>query len=277
MKWYTLPLAGLVAGTYAAKNCSVARLTDFLLKNSTVYFAKEYPAHYNFTLPISLNYGLTSDTMGISAYELPVAACIAQANITLLNNTQHSVGFVLPDYWNGRFLANGNSELTGSVGWDSIIFVSWYGFAVVSSDLGHEGNNGSFGYHNEQALQNWGHLALHDAVVNGKALTEGYYGKEISYSYYCGCSAGQKQEFPDDFNGVIAGAPAWWTSHQQLWNILTAVWNLPETADYHVTDDQMSAVATEILKQCDPQDGVKDGILQNPFDCVFDITSLVCN
>ncbi|KAJ5640917.1 tannase and feruloyl esterase [Penicillium herquei] len=283
MKSVILPLVGLAAGVQAAKNCSVASISQFLPKNATVYYAKDYPAHYNFTPPISLNYGLTSDPMGVSAYELPVAACIAQANITLPNNTQHSVGLVLPDDWNGRFLANGNGEFSGSIGWDSIISASWYGFAVVSSDLGHEGNNGSFGYHNEQALQNWGHVALHNAVVNGKAVTEGYYDQEISYSYYRGCSAGGKQglkeveEYPEDFDGVIAGAPAWWTTHQQLWNVLTAVWNLPEDADYHVTDDQMSAVATEILKQCDPQDGVADGILQNPFGCVFDLTALTCN
>ncbi|KNG90989.1 hypothetical protein ANOM_000681 [Aspergillus nomiae NRRL 13137] len=228
MQWSILPLAGLVAGVYAAKNCTVARLTELLPENSTVFYANDYPAHYNFTPPVSLNYGSTSSPRGISAYELPVAACIAQANITLPNNTQHSVGFVLPDDWNGRFLANGNGEFSGSIGWDAIVSLL--------------------------ALQNWGHVALHNAVGL----------KEV-------------EEYPEDFDGVIAGAPAWWTSHQQLWNVLTAIWNLPETADYHVTSDQMSAVAAEILKQCDPQDGVKDNILQNPFGCVLDITTLACN
>ena len=165
MKSFILPLLGAIAGAHAAKNCSVGNVTELLPADSKVFYAKSYPAHYNLTPALSVNYGLTSDPMGISAYELPVAACIAQANITLPNNTQHSVGFILPDEWNGGFLANGNGEFAGSITWDSIISVSWYGFAVVSSDLGHEGNNGSFGYHNEQALQNWGHVALHDAVV----------------------------------------------------------------------------------------------------------------
>ncbi|GKZ38000.1 hypothetical protein AbraIFM66950_009892 [Aspergillus brasiliensis] len=271
------------AGVAAAKNCSVDTIAQFLPKNATVFYANHYEKGYNFTPPIELNYGLTSDPMGISAYELPLAGCVAQANISLPNNTQHSVGLVLPDEWNGRFMAVGNGEFAGSVGWSSIINTMWYGFASVSTDTGHEGNNGSFGYHNEVALTNWGYRALHDAVVNGKKVTEGYYGKKISYSYYRGCSAGGKQGFkevemyPEDFDGVVAGAPAWWTSHQQLWNVLTAIWNLPETADYHVSDAQMTAVQDEILKQCDPQDGLKDNILQNPFGCVFDPVPVMCN
>ncbi|TGO44555.1 hypothetical protein BCON_0499g00010 [Botryotinia convoluta] len=213
----------------ATKNCSILTIASLLPSNSTVFYANHYPAYYNFTPPAADNYGVATSPTGIQAYELPLAACVAQANITLPNNTQHSVGIILLDEY-----------------------------------LGHEGNNGSFGYHNEQALQNWGHAALHDAVVNGKTVTEGYYEQNISYSYYRGCSAGGKQGLkevqacPDDFDGVIAGSPAWWTTHQQLWNV-------------------MKAVASEMVKQCDPQDGVVDSIIQNPFGCVFDITTLTCN
>ncbi|PWY86460.1 tannase and feruloyl esterase [Aspergillus sclerotioniger CBS 115572] len=283
MKSATLLLAA--AGVVAAKkNCSVESISQFLPKNSTVFYANHYAKGANFTPPIDLNYGLTSIPSGAdTVYEVPLAGCVAQANISLPNNTQHSVGFVLPDDWNGRFMAVGNGEFSGSVGWSAIMNTMWYGFASVSTDTGHEGNNGSFGYHNEVALANWGYRALHDAVVNGKKVTEGYYEDDISYSYYRGCSAGGKQGFkevemfPEDFDGVIAGAPAWWTSHQQLWNVLTAIWNLPETADYHVSDAQMTAVQDEILKQCDPQDGLKDNILQNPLGCVFDPVPVMCN
>ncbi|PYH96103.1 tannase and feruloyl esterase [Aspergillus ellipticus CBS 707.79] len=267
-----LAAAGLAA---AERNCSVETIAQFLPKNATVFYADHYEKGANFTPPIDLNYGLTTVPTGIGAYEVPVAGCIAQANITLPNNTQHSVGIVLPDEWNGRFMAVGNGEFSGSVGYQAI--------CNVSTDTGHEGNNGSFGYHNEAALDNWGYRALHNAVVNGKKVTEGFYDANISYSYYRGCSAGGKQGlrevelFPQDFDGVIVGAPAWAMSHQQLWNVLTAIWNLPETADYHVSDAQMTAVQAEMLKQCDPQDGVVDGIIMNPYGCVFDPTPVMCN
>ncbi|RAH73784.1 tannase and feruloyl esterase [Aspergillus aculeatinus CBS 121060] len=277
------PLLTVATLAAAKRNCSVESIAPFLPENSTVFYADHYVKGANFTPPIKYNYGLTSLPTGNNPYEVSVDSCVAQANITLPNNTQHSVGIVLPDEWNGRFMAVGNGEFSGSVGWSSIMNTAWYGFASISTDTGHEGNNGSFGYHNEAALTNWGYRALHDAVVNGKQVTEGYYGHNISYSYYRGCSAGGKQGmkevqmFPDDFDGVIAGAPAWWTDHQQLWNVLTAIWNLPETADYHVTDAQMTAVQAEMLKQCDPQDGLKDSILQNPLGCVFDPVPVMCN
>lgn len=278
-----LGTAALADALSPARNCSVANIAAFLPKNATVFYADHYTKGANFTPPTDLNYGITTSPMGVSAYELPVAGCVAQANITLPNNTQHSVGMVLPDDWNGRFMAVGNGEFSGSVGWSAIINTMWYGFASFSTDTGHEGNNGSFGYHNEAALENWGYRALHNAVVNGKKVTKGYYNQDIAYSYYRGCSAGGKQgfkevqEFPEDFDGVIAGAPAWWMTHQQLWNVLTGIWNMPETADYHVTADQMSAVAKEVLRQCDAQDGVVDNILMNPLGCVFRLETLGCN
>ncbi|OJK03023.1 hypothetical protein ASPACDRAFT_40338 [Aspergillus aculeatus ATCC 16872] len=232
-----LGTAALAGALSPARNCSVTSISAFLPKNATVYYAEHYAQGANFTPPADLNYGSTT-----------MAGCIAQANFTLPNNTQHSVGMVLPDDWNGRFMAVGNGEFSGSVGWSAIINTMWYGFASFSTDTGHEGNNGSFGYHNEAALANWGYRALHNAVVNGKKVTRGYYNHDIAYSYYRGCSAAGKQGFkevqmfPDDFDGVIAGAPAWWMTHQQLWNV----------------------------------DGVVDNILQNPLGCVFRPETLSC-
>ncbi|KAL4939590.1 tannase and feruloyl esterase-domain-containing protein [Aspergillus oleicola] len=107
----------------------------------------------------------------------------------LPEDTQHSVWIILLDEWNGRLMATGNGEFFGT----------WSGFAAVSSDLGHEGNNGSFAYHNDASLYNCGWHALHDAVVNDKIA---------------GCSAGGKQGltevemFPDDFDGLWVVATA---------------------------------------------------------------------
>ncbi|KAL3431959.1 hypothetical protein BDV09DRAFT_198232 [Aspergillus tetrazonus] len=109
----------------------------------------------NFTLSATLNYGALSAPHATSTFTVPKPGCYIQANITLPENTQHSIGLILPDELNGRFMAVGNGEFSGSIGWSDIIDASWSGFAAVSSDLGHEGNNGSFGYHNEAALQNW--------------------------------------------------------------------------------------------------------------------------
>ncbi|MCV5073222.1 tannase/feruloyl esterase family alpha/beta hydrolase, partial [Escherichia coli] len=93
--------------------------------------------------------------------------------------------------------------------------------ATVSSDLGHNGSviDTSWAINQPEKKTDWGWRALHGTVMLGKKLTAAYYGSDITYSYYSGCSTGGRQglreiqEFPDSFDGVLVGAPAWWTSH----------------------------------------------------------------
>ncbi|KAL4951396.1 feruloyl esterase B precursor [Aspergillus filifer] len=276
-------LAASAGATATHAPCNIATIKSLLPNDTRVFYANHYAENGTFALNETLNYGAFAAPHATSSYTVPKAACYVQANITLPESTQHSVGIVLPDEWNGRFMAVGNGEFAGSIGWADIIDASWSGFAAVSSDLGHEGNNGSFAYHNQASLENWGWRALHDAVVNGKEVTKGYYGEEISYSYYRGCSAGGKQGlkevemFPDDFDGVIAGAPAWWTTHLQLWVVATGIWNYPETAPGYLNSSHLEALNEEVLRQCDPQDGVKDNIIMDPRRCVFRPETLLCD
>lgn len=73
--------------------------------------------------------------------------------------------------------------------------------------------------------------------------------------------------FPDDFDGVIAGAPAWWTTHLQLWNMIVGIWNAPPNASHHLAKSHVSAIADEVIRQCDAQYGVKDNIVMDPSAC----------
>lgn len=274
--------AALATRATVDSNCNVDFIKSMLPSNATVFHAEHYDTNSTFSWDIEINYGSTTSPHPTYNYTVPRAGCYIQANISLPENTQHSVGIILPDEWNNRFMAVGNGEFAGSVGWGSIVDASWYGFATVSSDLGHEGNNGSFGYHNEAALQNFGWRALHDAVVNTKTIISGYYGQNSSYNYYRGCSAGGKQGlkevelFPEDFDGVIAGAPAWWFKHLQLYVVANTLWNSNASAPGHLDADTLTAIATEVTAQCDPQDGVTDGILQTPLSCTFDPSTLLC-
>lgn len=108
----------------------------------------------------------------------------------------------------------------------------YYGFATVSTNTGHNSTggfsngaqtDGSWALNAPGKHADWGWRALHGSVALGKKLTEAFYKKSISYSYYSGCSTGGRQGlkslemFPEDFNGVLAGAPAWWTTHLQQW------------------------------------------------------------
>ena len=123
---------------------------------------------------------------------------------------------------------------------------------------------------------------MHGSVVASKIVTAAFYEKEISYNYYSGCSTGGRQGlkeaefYPDDFDGILAGAPAWWTSHLQPWTTKVALYNLPATADYHIPATLFPTIAAEVLKQCDPQDGLKDNIISDPMGCNFRAEELLC-
>ncbi|KAF7595555.1 hypothetical protein BBP40_005590 [Aspergillus hancockii] len=83
--------------------------------------------------------------------------------------------------------------------------------------------------------------------------------------------------FPDDFDGVLAGACAWWTTHQQNWDLKIATDNLPNDASHHITPELTDFLAAEVLGQCDEVDGLEDNIIMNGYTCQFRPETLLCN
>lgn len=121
------------------------------------------------------------------------------------------------------------------------------------------------------------------SIVIAKQLTETYYNTAPQYNYYSGCSTGGRQglkgveEFPCGFDGVLAGAPAWWTDRLQLWNGKVGTYNAPIDSSHHIPESMFSVIGDELLRQCDPQDGVVDRIIQDPWRCNLRLETLICN
>lgn len=166
---------------------------------------------------------------------------------------------------------------------------SQYGFATMSTDTGHRSGfqDGSWAWQDPDTVDNWGHKAMHGSVQAAKGIIRAFYGSEgkkadISSSYYSGCSTGgrqglkEAQEYPDDFDGVLAGAPAWWSKRLHLFNLVAGVFNLPVGAAHHIPPDMFPVIAEETLRQCDPQDGVRDNIISSPETCVLQLETLLC-
>ena len=157
---------------------------------------------------------------------------------------------------------------------------SHFGFASVSTDTGHISMNGSWALNQPEKIIDWGWRAMHGTVELAKQIVSAYYTADIQYSYYAACSTGGRQglkeiqRFPGDFDGVLAGAPAWWTNHLQTWTTWIAQQNLPETEPKHISASQYAAIVNEVKAQCDPQDGVTDGIIQSPDTCQLDYDGL---
>lgn len=158
---------------------------------------------------------------------------------------------------------------------DQFVTASW-------QDLGHRNHEDDFAT-NAHYRVNGGYRGMHLQVLAAKALIAKYYGKAPRFSYYNACSEPgregmmEAQRFPQDFNGVGAGCPPInMTINNGVfegWNVLT---NTGADRKPIITADKLPILHKAVLDQCDAADGLKDGILSDPFSCHPDVTAVQC-
>jgi feruloyl esterase len=210
--------------------------------------------------------------------------CAVIVSVTSSESSAFRFGIFLPAEWNARFLQVGNGGFAGGINFLDMGAGVRYGFAVVSTDTGHNSSTADLAWALGQPEKrlDFGYRAIHGSVVLGKALTEAFYGQAIRFSYYSGASTGGRQGLreaqydPESFDGLLIGAPAWWTSHLQPWTTRLGSCNLPTNAAAHIPPSLFSAIGAEATRQCDPVDGVQDGIISSPELCAFDTRALLC-
>ncbi|RDW78958.1 Carboxylic ester hydrolase [Aspergillus mulundensis] len=274
MKAHILSL--LPASLALASRCDPSFFTPYLSSNASLVYARTFTENDTFVGPMN-NY------TGLPEY------CALYVNVSSSPVSSYEFGLWLPTTtWNKRYMAYGNGGFTGQIAFDDMAPGLNYGFAVVSTNTGHnssvrEAGDAAWALDNPETRTDWGWRALHGSVELGKTLTQAFYNASIDYSYYAGCSTGGRQGlksvqmFPEDFDGVLAGACAWWTTHQQNWDLKIALDNLPNDGPGHITSDLMDVLATEVLKQCDIADGVKDNIIMDGYACEFRPETLLCD
>ncbi|KAF5374490.1 hypothetical protein D9615_009054 [Tricholomella constricta] len=191
----------------------------------------------------------------------------------------------LPDEWYGRFLGVGNRGVGGCIDYDMIDYGSSLHFAAVGSDNGHDGNDDP-SFAEPEVVNDFAFRAVHVEAVIGKQIVEAYYGRPHSKSYYLGCSTGGRQgiqaalRYPEDFDGILAGAPAVDWNHLMGWMVMLGIYiGAPNaaTSPSVILFELWEVVAAEIMKQCDALDGVEDGIITEPDDCHFKPSVLLCS
>jgi feruloyl esterase len=185
--------------------------------------------------------------------------------------------------WNGRFLGTGGGGFSGgSAG--SVNQPVALGYASGATDTGHAGGSGSFaldanGRLDWQVIRDNAHVGIHEMTVTGKALTQAMYGVAPRYSYFNGCSTGgrqglmEAQRYPEDYNGIVAGAPAInWTKliMQSMWGTLQM-----SVAGDPLPACKLAAATAAVIAACDAIDGVKDGVIGDPKRCTYDPKVLV--
>lgn len=124
---------------------------------------------------------------------------------------------------------------------------------------------------------------MHTAAQSGKQLAASFYGTVAKKSYYIGCSLGGRQGihnaelFPDDFDGIVAGAPAvdfnaLYSSRARYYTITGA----KGSEDFITAEMWQTTIHDEVLRQCDGLDGAVDGIIEDPTSCHFQADKLLC-
>jgi pimeloyl-ACP methyl ester carboxylesterase len=211
---------------------------------------------------------------------------------------RYHIGFELrlPAAWNGRLLYQGGGGNDGvvrpAVGPQAAPgYALNRGFAVVTTDAGHQGPTADFGFDPQARLDNA--YAAHDRVaVTAKDLVGRFYSRAPERSYFIGCSGGGRQgmmftqRFPSYFDGVIAIAPAMRVSSgatiaaawdtQALQSIAPAGADGKPVLSRALSAKDLGVLREGILKACDANDGIADGLVSHPEACRFDVKSLQC-
>ena len=183
--------------------------------------------------------------------------------------------------WNGKFLAVGNGGWNGNIDQNAIATALRRGYAAASTDTGHEGGGGAW-MQNKEKLIDYGHRAVHEMTVKAKAIVNAFYDSAPKFSYFNGCSAGGRQglkaalQYPDDFDGIVAGAPALNATGRAAFAVAVAQ-NLRKEQASYIPASKYPAINTAVLQACDGNDGVKDGVIENPRACKFDAKVLACS
>ncbi len=181
--------------------------------------------------------------------------------------------------WNGKFQGVGNGGWSGSIAVADLATGLRRGYATASTDTGHEGGSASFALGHTEKLIDFGHRAVHEMTVKGKAITTAFYDNTAPrYAYFVGCSAGGKQGikaaqmYPEDYDGIVAGSPGVnWSGRA-----LQSIWVGQAVARTPIPSAKFPAINAAAVAACDELDGVKDGVIENPRQCKFDPAALIC-
>lgn len=189
--------------------------------------------------------------------------------------------------WTGRFEAVGNGGMAGTINYSSMGGALRRGNAAASTDTGHinqvsSGFDASWSLDRPGLIEDFGHRALHLTTVNGKQIIRAFYGKPAKHAYYVGCSKGggqglmEAQRYPEDFDGIVAGDPAYnWTHLYAGAHLYYAATTLRDPESY-IQPAKIKLLADAVNRACDAKDGFTDGVLDDPLSCHFDPEVLAC-
>jgi pimeloyl-ACP methyl ester carboxylesterase len=224
---------------------------------------------------------VTEATAVPAATSGPIRAAHCRVNGVI--GTEIKFQLLLPDEWNHKFIMGGGGGFVGTVDNQARPSVN-AGYATVGTDTGHQGGatDATWALDNVERQLNFGYLGVHRTAEVAKAILRSYYGSNETRAYFAGCSNGgreammEAQRYPDDFEGIVAGAPAMdfvGIAAQFIKDIQVAFPDSKSLAPAF-TPAVLKSVEAQILDKCDALDGVKDGVMEDPRRCTVDVATL---
>ena len=184
--------------------------------------------------------------------------------------------------WNGRLSGLGIGGFAGSIDYVGLSSVVKAGQAGVATDAGHSGSmvDSAWANGHPEKVRDYGWRAIHLSTAAAKTIAASYYGRGPDHAYFVGCSGGGRQglmeasRFPEDYDGVVAGAPA------ALWTDLAIAMINPVQAQLApgaaIRKAQIRLLQDEVVRQCDALDGQVDGLVADARRCKPDLSKLAC-
>ena len=269
MKPLPLLLAAFIGSAFAA-DCE--KLASLKLKDANITSATVVAAGA-FTQP---------EGRGNAVYKDVPAFCRVQAVSQPSADSHIEFEVWLPlQNWNGKYFGIGNGGFAGSIQYNLMAAALINGYASSSTDTGHKApaTSADWALGHYEKIVDFAYRSIHETAEKSKTVIRTYYGQAAKHSYFSACSNGgrqgllEAQRYPDDYDGIISGAPANFWTH----NFAGFIWNQQALEGAaQIPASKMPAIENAALAACDAIDGVKDGVIDDPTKCHFNPDVLLC-
>ncbi|KAJ3776995.1 putative feruloyl esterase B-1 [Lentinula raphanica] len=247
------------------------------IPGARLHFTQFVPGGTNLSFPDN------HPTCGTPYQVISSDICRVAMAVPTSDTSEISLEAWFPANYSGRFLSTANRGFAGCILYNELEFATSLGFASVGANNGHSGTRGFAFLNNPDAIADYAYRSVHTGVVVGKELVKSFYGFPSRKSYFLGCSTGgrqgfkEAQDFPADFDGIVAGAPAIAFTRLVSWGGVLYKATGDPRSDTFLTPNLWAVVYDEVLRQCDALDGAKDGLLEDPSLCQFTPETLICS
>jgi feruloyl esterase len=242
--------------------------------------SKQGSSTVSITLAAEIETGTFTPSDSTAALDNLPAFCRITATLKPTSDSDiHAEVWLPTGTWNGKFLAVGSGGWGGSIAYQNMAAALRRGYATSATDDGHSGRSANFIMGHPQKFVDFAYRAEHEMTVEAKSLIKVFYGRDARVSYWDGCSGGGREgllqafRYPDEFDGIVAGDPA--NVRRNAWALWLATQTFKDPAAY-IPPEKYPMIHRAVLDACDANDGLKDGLIEDPESCHVDLKALVC-